>query len=128
VGATPPDASRPPQTGPRRRDLAATYLQGHGLGILARNVRFRGGEVDLIADDGGCIVFVEVRLRQDSRFGGAAASITAAKQQRIILAAQMWLGGAGRRHANQPCRFDAILLDRLDPARIDWIRGAFDAS
>ena len=50
------------------------------------------------------------------------------KKQRIILAAQMWLGGAGRRHANQPCRFDAILLDRLDPARIDWIRGAFDAS
>jgi len=107
--------------------LAAAYLQAHGLGILARNVRFRGGEVDLIALDGDGIVFVEVRLRRNSRFGGAAASITPAKQRRIVLAAQMWLGGAGRRHANQPCRFDAILLDRLDPARIDWIRGAFDA-
>ena len=124
----PPAQAAHLKRGHAAETLAATYLQGHGLGILARNVRFRGGEVDLIADDGGCIVFVEVRLRQDSRFGGAAASITAAKQQRIILAAQMWLGGAGRRHANQPCRFDAILLDRLDPARIDWIRGAFDAS
>ena len=114
--------------GRRAEDEAARHLESHGLRISARNYRCRGGEIDLIADDGGCIVFVEVRLRQDSRFGGAAASITAAKQQRIILAAQMWLGGAGRRHANQPCRFDAILLDRLDPARIDWIRGAFDAS
>lgn len=108
--------------------LAAAYLQAHGLGILARNVRFRGGEVDLIALDGDGIVFVEVRLRRDGRFGGAAASITPAKQRRVVQAAQLWLGGAGRHHASRPCRFDAVLLDRLDPARIDWIRGAFDAS
>ena len=107
--------------------LAAAYLQGHGLGILARNVSCRGGEVDLIALDGDGIVFVEVRLRRDGRFGGAAASITPAKQRRVVQAAQLWLGGAGRHHASRPCRFDAVLLDRLDPARIDWIRGAFDA-
>ena len=109
-------------------EIAARFLARNGLKIIVRNYRCRGGEIDLVCRDGSTIVFVEVRLRQDSRFGCAAASITAAKQQRIILAAQMWLGGAGRRHANQPCRFDAILLDRLDPARIDWIRGAFDAS
>ena len=47
--------------------------------------------------------------------------------RRVVQAAQLWLGGAGRPHASRPCRFDAVLLDRLDPARIDWIRGAFDA-
>ncbi len=108
--------------------LAAAHLERHGLTILARNVRCRGGEVDLIADERGCIVFAEVRLRGNGRFGGAAASITTAKQQRIILAAQTWLAGAGRRHASRPCRFDAILLDGLAAARIEWIRGAFDAS
>ena len=118
MGATPPR---------RKPPTSSAYLQAHGLGILARNVRFRGGEVDLIALDGDGIVFVEVRLRRDGRFGGAAASITPAKQRRVVQAAQLWLGGAGRPHASRPCRFDAVLLDRLDPARIDWIRGAFDA-
>lgn len=108
--------------------LAARHLECHGLTIIARNVRCRGGEVDLIADDGRSLVFVEVRLRKNGRFGGAAASITASKQRRVILAAQHWLAGDGRRHANRACRFDAILLDGLDAARIDWIRGAFDAS
>ncbi|GLT23171.1 UPF0102 protein [Zoogloea oryzae] len=108
--------------------LAARHLEQHGLTIIARNVRCRGGEVDLIADDGRSLVFVEVRLRKNGRFGGAAASITASKQQRVILAAQHWLAGDGRRHANRACRFDAILLDGLDAARIEWIRGAFDAS
>lgn len=108
--------------------LAARHLEQHGLTIIARNVRCRGGEVDLIADDGRSLVFVEVRLRKNGRFGGAAASITASKQQRVILAAQHWLAGDGRRHANRACRFDAVLLDGLDAARIEWIRGAFDAS
>ncbi len=108
--------------------LAARHLEQHGLTIIARNVRCRGGEVDLIADDGRSLVFVEVRLRKNGRFGGAAASITASKQQRVILAAQQWLAGDGGRHANRACRFDAMLLDGLDAARIEWIRGAFDAS
>ena len=108
--------------------LAARHLEQHGLVVIARNVRCRGGEVDLIADDGRSLVFAEVRLRKNGRFGGAAASITASKQQRVILAAQHWLAGDGRRHANRACRFDAILLDGLDAARIEWIRGAFDAS
>lgn len=96
--------------------------------ILARNVRCRGGEVDLVAEDRGVVVFVEVRLRGSARFGGAAASITVGKQQRVILAAQHWLAGGGRFYADRPCRFDAVLLDALDANRIEWLRGAFDAS
>ena len=116
----PPAQAAHLKRGHAAETLAATYLQGHGLGILARNVRFRGGEVDLIADDGGCIVFVEVRLRQDSCFGGAAASITAAKQRRIILAAQHYLAG-------QPecdCRFDCVLIEG---ERLEWLKNAFSA-
>ena len=123
----PPAQAAHLKRGHAAETLAAAYLQGHGLGILARNVRFRGGEVDLIADDGGCIVFVEVRLRSNGRFGGAAESITAAKQRRVLIAAQWWLGGAGRRFRDAPCRFDAVLLDALDPARVTWLPGAFDA-
>lgn len=100
----------------------------HGMRILARNVRCRGGEVDLIADDRGVVVFVEVRLRSSKQFGGAAASITLGKQQRVILAAQHWLAGGGRYYANRPCRFDAVLLDALDANHVEWLRGAFDAT
>lgn len=101
--------------------LAADFLIRQGLRIVVRNWRVRGGEIDLICHDGDHLVFVEVRLRGQSGFGGAAASITPAKQRRIILAARHYL--AGRRE--QPCRFDAVLLDGLEPGRIEWIRDAF---
>ena len=107
--------------------LAAALLAGQGLRIVARNVRCRGGEVDLICLDRSHVLFVEDRLRTRQRFGGAAESITAAKRRRVLLAAQWWLGGAGRRFAGAACRFDAVLLDALDPERITWLPGAFDA-
>lgn len=103
--------------------LAGQYLTRQGLVIVARNYRCRGGEVDLICRDGATLVFVEVRLRSSGRFGGAAASITPRKQARIILAARHYLTG----RAECPCRFDAVLLDGPDPARITWLRAAFDA-
>ncbi|MDD3352281.1 YraN family protein [Zoogloea sp.] len=124
----PPAQAEHLRRGAAAEALAAEYLVRHGLTLLARNVRCRGGEVDLIAGDRGSLVFVEVRLRSNRDFGGAAASITVAKQRRIILAAQYWLLGPGRRFAQAPCRFDAVLLDRLEQDRIEWIRGAFDAS
>lgn len=103
--------------------LAADYLARRGLRILERNFRVRGGEVDLVCEDGAIWVFVEVRLRSDARFGGAAASIDARKQRRIVLAARHWLAGRPQR----PCRFDALLLDALDAGRIEWVRDAFAA-
>ena len=106
---------------------AAAFLASRGLRVEARNFRVRGGEIDLVCRDGATLVFVEVRLRRNGRFGGAAESITAAKQRRVLIAAQWWLGGAGRRFRDAPCRFDAVLLDALDPARVTWLPGAFDA-
>ena len=127
-GRNPPTQAEHLRRGASAEALAAAHLERHGLTVLARNVRCRGGEVDLIAADGAVVVFAEVRLRSNARFGGAAASITATKQRRIVVAAQTWLGGAGKRYANRACRFDALVLDGLEPARIDWLRGAFDAS
>ena len=63
-------------------DLASAHLERAGLRILTRNYRVRGGEIDCIALDGNTLVFVEVRLRRNTRFGGAAASIDGRKQQR----------------------------------------------
>ena len=115
------------QTGSDAEAVAARHLERQGMKIIARNVRCRGGEVDLIADHHGVVVFVEVRLRKSMRFGGAVESITATKRARIILAAQHWLAGAGRRFSDSPCRFDAVLMHGLAPAQLEWIRDAFSA-
>ena len=111
--------------GRQAEQLAEQYLRERGLRPIARNVRCRGGEIDLVCLDDDTLVFVEVRLRRNHRFGGAAASITPRKQQRVIVAAQWWLSAAGRRHATRACRFDAILLDALDAKSIEWIPSAF---
>ena len=107
--------------GAAAEQAAADYLVQQGLRLVARNFHCRGGEIDLICEDRGCLVFVEVRLRGHRGFGGAAASITPAKQRRIVLAARHYL--AGKPECN--CRFDAVLLDGLNEAQIEWIQNAF---
>lgn len=107
--------------------LAERFLADRGVHTIARNVRCRGGEVDLVCLAAEVLVFVEVRLRASAMFGGAAQSITPHKQRRLIVAARWWLANAGRAHAQRACRFDALLLSRLDIGAIDWITGAFDA-
>jgi putative endonuclease len=105
--------------GERAESLAADFLVRRGLSLVTRNFRTRQGEIDLVMRDGDTYVFVEVRLRAPSRFGGAAASITAAKQARLVAAAEAYLAQLGR---EPPCRFDAVLLDALDASRIRWER------
>ncbi len=108
--------------GDRAEHLAATFLERHGLKLVAQNYRCRFGEIDLILKDRGTLVFAEVRLRQNERFGGAAASVTAQKRARLLRTAQCYLGD----QANQPpCRFDVVLLNKLDEAAIEWIKSAF---
>ena len=91
----------------------------HGLTIVGRNFRTRFGEIDLIARDGPTLVFVEVRLRSSTRFGGAVESITAAKRSRLIQAAREYVARTG---GEPTCRFDAILMQRVDASCIDWRR------
>ncbi|OGA14854.1 MAG: YraN family protein [Betaproteobacteria bacterium RIFCSPLOWO2_02_FULL_66_14] len=111
------------RAGKRAEDLCAELMRGAGLEVLARNWRCRHGEIDLIARDGATLVFAEVRLRHDERYGGAAESVTGAKRARLVAAAQLYLAG----RPETDCRFDVLLLDRLEAGRVRWLRNAFGA-
>jgi putative endonuclease len=107
--------------GAEAEERAARHLQAQGLKLLARNWRCRFGEIDLILREGSTLVFVEVRARGRGDYGGAAESITAAKQARLKRSAAAYLAQYNHRGA---CRFDAVLIDA---DRLTWLRGAFDA-
>jgi putative endonuclease len=109
-------------SGARAEQLAAQFLQKRGLELLQHNYRCRHGEVDLIMRDGDMLVFVEVRLRSGDNFGGAAASIGAIKQGRLLRTAQQYLSTL--QHI-PPCRFDAVLLRSVEEMDIEWIINAF---
>ena len=108
---------------------ALAYLLARGLTLVQRNYRVaagpnaRGGEIDLIVrESDGTLVFVEVRTRKGAGFGGAAGSVSAAKQRSVIFAARCYL----RAFASPPaCRFDVVAIEG---AHIEWLRGAFDAA
>lgn len=106
---------------------ALGFLQRHGLRLLARNAQARGGELDLVMLDGETLVFVEVRYRATSAFGGGAASVDAGKRRKLVRAAQAFLLRHPQ-HADVSCRFDVIDAAG-DPAtpRIEWLQDAFRA-
>lgn len=106
------------QLGDAGEEQAAQHLVAHGLTVQARNFRVKGGEIDIVCRDGGTAVFVEVRKRANTRFGGAAYSITPTKQKRLVLAARHWLA----RHGDTPCRFDCVLIEGN---QLEWIKDAF---
>jgi putative endonuclease len=110
------------QRGDEAERNAERYLIKHGLKLVERNYRTRFGEIDLIMQDGEALVFVEVRLRKNQDFGGAAASIGEHKQRRIIAAAQGYL--ATMKHP-PPCRLDAVLLAGAGGADVEWLKNAF---
>lgn len=103
---------------------ARRYLERDGLTFVAANVACRAGEIDLIMRDQQTWVFVEVRYRRNANFGGAAASVTYHKQQRLLRAASFWLA---ERHASfdtSSCRFDVFAITG---SQIEWLRDAFNA-
>ena len=107
--------------------LAREFLLRQGLTPVAANANYRGGELDLVMRDGNTLVFVEVRYRSGSGFGGGAASVDANKRRKLVHAAGLFLA-AHREHAKAPCRFDVIDAsgDPETPA-FDWLRDAFRA-
>ena len=110
--------------GDAAEDAALLHLQRAGLRLLKRNYRTPGrggGEIDLIMQDAdGTMVFVEVRQRATASHGGAAGSVSSAKQRRIIFAARFYLMSL---RTLPPCRFDVVTLEA---SGIDWIRAAFE--
>ncbi|MGO3740718.1 YraN family protein [Kerstersia sp.] len=113
------------QLGDRAEDLALAHLQAAGLRLLARNLQCRAGEIDLVMRDGQELVFVEVRQRSDCRHGGAAASVDAGKQRRLLATAARFLPQIQRVyfHGREPrCRFDVLAIDGRT---IHWLKSAF---
>jgi putative endonuclease len=115
-------------SGDEGESRALAHLQRTGLKLVERNYRVaagprsRGAEVDLIMRDrDGTLVFVEVRRRAGGGHGSAAETISAAKRQRIVFAAQNYLQ---RLATPPPCRFDVVAIDG---DRIEWLPAAFDA-
>ncbi len=110
-------------------DRALACLLRAGLKLVERNYRVaggprvRGGEIDLVLRDrDGTLVFVEVRTRATRSHGGAAATVSGVKQQRLVRAARHYLM---RFASPPPCRFDVVAIEG---EHIAWLRAAFDAS
>ncbi len=108
-------------TGARAEELCAQVLRRAGLRVLARNWRCRHGEIDLVALERETLVFAEVRLRSSASHGAAAETVGPRKRARLLAAARSYLAG----RPESACRFDVLVLDRLDPERVEWIRDAF---
>ena len=108
------------QLGRQGELLALQFLHAKGLKHVESNFRRPFGEIDLIMRDQATLVFVEVRSRARGRFGGAALSVTPAKQRRLRLAAQAYLQ---RFRAPPPCRFDVIAID---DGTIEWLKNVIE--
>jgi putative endonuclease len=100
---------------------AEAFLKRQGLQAVTRNWRCRFGEIDLVMRDGTTLVFIEVRLRSRADFGDAAASVTPAKQQRLLAAARLYLSAL---KTLPPCRFDVVAYS--DDTTPLWFKNAFD--
>ena len=136
-GGLPAPTLTPQLTTKRLGDAAETaalnYLVKTGMKRVESNYRTPGrggGEIDLIMRDGdGTLVFVEVRKRSGQSHGGAGASISRVKQQRIIFAARHYLM---RFASPPPCRFDVVLVQGASGINavleLEWLQAAFDAS
>jgi putative endonuclease len=111
--------------GARAEQLALNFLISRGLTLVCQNYRCRLGEIDLIMQDRSTLVFVEVRYRRQSRFGGAAGSVSVHKQRKLTATALHYLGCV-EQTISLPCRFDVVTFE-ASPRRCRWIRNAFDA-
>jgi len=123
----PLETDRRAETGASGEQVVAAHLQALGWRILAQRFRTQGGEVDLVAEEGGTLVFVEVKARRSRSHGQPAESVDARKRARIVLAAHAWM--AEHRALDRPCRFDVAEV-RFQPdgaAALNLLRGAFFA-
>ncbi len=112
------------QLGQRGEALACAALEARGYAILHRRYRTRHGELDIVAEEGGVLVFVEVRARGSGRFGHAAESVTGQKQQRVASMAESYL--RLERAGERVCRFDVVAVEtEASPPQVTVYRDAF---
>jgi putative endonuclease len=103
---------------------ACKYLEQQGLKLLESNYNCKCGEVDLIMDDRGTVVFIEVRYRQNKYYGTGLESVTRRKQRKIIKAAEYYL--LVEKIGNCNCRFDVVTFENKDGReKCVWVKDAF---
>lgn len=102
-------------------EIAAEYLIKLGYRIVENNYRNRFGEIDLIAEEGGTLVFIEVKLRNLISYGHPAAAVDTWKQQRLIKTAAGYI--SDKRFSDKPCRFDVVSVYK---GKIELFRDAFE--
>lgn len=120
-----PTKSKKRSQGDVAEKLAYAFLLKQGLNLIEKNFNTRAGEVDLIMKDNKdseTLIFIEVRYRQNQDFGGAAASVTSKKQQRIIKAS---LAYQQKNEPQSSMRFDVVAIEG-DNMEINWVKSAFD--
>lgn len=107
--------------GVKSEKQALAYLQAQGLSLICQNYYCRFGEIDLIMRDQETLIFIEVRYRKNNDFGGALASITRRKQDKIVKTAKHYLA---QLDSEPYCRFDVIAIDQQSE-HPQWIQNAF---
>lgn len=115
------------ELGTRGEAAASSFLQKQGYAILGKNFRTRAGEIDIIAEDNGTLVFVEVKTRRSDAYGLPEEAVDARKQRKIVDAARYYLHRYN--HADRDCRFDVVGVELCgsDGDRINHVRNAFSA-
>ncbi|MGF1697682.1 YraN family protein [Vibrio lamellibrachiae] len=103
--------------------VAKVYLEGCGLILIERNFTARCGEIDLIMYDGSCVVFVEVRYRENKHYGHAAETISSHKVAKLLKTANYWLLKKGHSVEQTDLRFDVIAIHQQGK-QIEWIKNA----
>jgi len=119
------------ELGATGEEIAVRYLKSLGYRIIARNYRVRLGEIDIIAEQGRDLVFVEVKTRSDALFGSPFESVTLPKQKKLSKVALEYLGKQG--FYNRPARFDVVGVRlktanarHLQDATVELVQNAFD--
>ncbi len=113
------------ETGRAAEAQARDHLERNGLRLLAQNWLCRRGELDLVMLDGDTVVFVEVRYRRHTGWGGALESVDARKRERLIQAAQHFLQQENR-WSRSPCRFDVVAIGPGQATELNWLQNAFE--
>ena len=114
------------KTGPQGEDIAVSFLEEQGYIVLVRNYRRRFGEIDIVAEDAGVLVFIEVKTRKNNRYGSPFEAVDTRKQKKLSMMAQDYI--TRNKMEDRTARFDvvAVLLKKDSCPEVELVRDAFD--
>jgi len=121
-----PVSSDPKEFGKSGEELAAKHLTKLGYKVLEKNYRTKAGEIDIVAQDGEILVFVEVKSRRDKSYGPPEIKVDYHKMRQITRAALLYL--VRKKKSNSPCRFDVVGISapQGEAVEVTVIKDAFE--